>query len=352
MCRSSTLFLIIASWGSIAGLCGSGTAAASEPLAGDLDRRLQGEYLGRRDRAGATPYLGLQVVAMGDGQFEARLLPGGLPGAGWDRTSAMALAGSRNGDRLQLDAGQTRILIDPQGAVCLESGRVTHLRRIERVGPTLGAAPPPGAIVLFQDAVAQQLERAAVTKAGFLAPGTQTAFAVGDMRIHLEFRTPFMPSARGQSRGNSGVYIQERYEVQILDSFGLRGENNECGALYKQQSPELNMCLPPLQWQTYDIEFRAPRFDPQGNKLSHARVTVLHNGEPIHWEREVIQKTGGGKPEGPEPRRMLLQDHGNPVEFNNVWLVELSPERCPPEASLDTSWGGQPPRLLRRRRRG
>jgi hypothetical protein len=144
---------------------------------------------------------------------------------------------------------------------------------------------------------------------------------VEDFRLHLEFRLPFMPYATGQGRGNSGVYIQRRYEVQILDSFGLEGVANECGGLYRQQPPDVNMCLPPLTWQTYDIWFTAARFDGEGNKTANARITVLHNGVPIHNDYEVVAKTGAGRPEAPEPMPILLQDHGNPVRFQNVWIV-------------------------------
>jgi hypothetical protein len=131
-----------------------------------------------------------------------------------------------------------------------------------------------------------------------------------------------MPAARGQARGNSGVYIQRRYEVQILDSFGLEGEFNECGALYRQTPPDINMALPPLVWQTYDIWFAPPRFAADGTtKLANARLTVLHNGVPIHWHREITAKTGGGQQEGAQALPIQLQDHGNPVMFRNIWIV-------------------------------
>jgi hypothetical protein len=144
----------------------------------------------------------------------------------------------------------------------------------------------------------------------------------GDHQIHLEFRTPFMPEARGQSRGNSGVYIQGRYEVQILDSYGLEGLDNECGGIYRVSRPRVNMCAPPLQWQSYDIDFRAPRFDAQGNKTANARVTVSHNGVPIHEDLEIPGQTGGGDASNfDKPGPLLLQDHGNPVQFRNVWVL-------------------------------
>lgn len=158
-------------------------------------------------------------------------------------------------------------------------------------------------------------------KAGSLV--SKAAFA--DHRLHLEFRTPFMPEARGQARGNSGVYIQGRYEVQILDSYGLDGLDNECGGLYKVARPRANLCAPPLQWQTYDIDFRAPRFDAQGAKAANARITVRHNGVLIHDKVELPGQTGGGEAANFEkPGPLLLQDHGNPVQFRNIWVAALA----------------------------
>ena len=117
--------------------------------------------------------------------------------------------------------------------------------------------------------------------------------------------------------------------MQILDSFGLNGEPNQCGGLYRQQSPDINMCYPPLAWQTYDIYFQAARWDGQGNKIRNARITVVHNGQPIHWNYSIPAKTGAGKAEGPQAMPILLQDHGNPVHFRNVWIevYEPVPER-------------------------
>jgi hypothetical protein len=131
-----------------------------------------------------------------------------------------------------------------------------------------------------------------------------------------------MPTARDQGRGNSGVYIQSRYEVQVLDSFGLEGEDNECGGIYSIAKPAVNMCLPPLAWQTYDIDFTAARYDEQGNKTKNARVTIKHNGVVIHDNLELPHGTPGRNAEGPGPDALFLQDHGNPVAFRNIWAVE------------------------------
>ena len=144
-----------------------------------------------------------------------------------------------------------------------------------------------------------------------------------DHKIHLEFRTPFMPKARGQGRGNSGVYVQGRYEVQVLDSYGLEGKDNECGGIYKVAAPRVNMCAPPLQWQTYDITFRAARLGPDGAATARPRITVLHNGVMIHEDLEIPTPTGGAARTGLEASGpILLQDHGNAVRYRNVWVVE------------------------------
>jgi hypothetical protein len=132
-----------------------------------------------------------------------------------------------------------------------------------------------------------------------------------------------MPEAEGQHRGNSGVYLQERYEVQILDSFGQPSTIDGCGALYKQRRPDVNMCLAPGVWQTLDLDFRAPRYDAQGNKRSNARITVLHNGVVIHHVVELPTKTGAGRSEGPDPRPILLQSHDSEVVFRNIWIIKL-----------------------------
>jgi len=148
-----------------------------------------------------------------------------------------------------------------------------------------------------------------------------------DFRMHIEFKTPQMPpNVRGQGRGNSGVYIQRRYELQILDSYGLEAMKNGCGSLYKQRAPDKNVCKKPGEWQSYDITFRAARFEGQGKnakKVENARITVVHNGVVVHDDVELRNKTGAGRPEGPEPGPILLQDHGNKMEFRNIWIEPL-----------------------------
>lgn len=294
------------------------------------DFLLQGEYAGWAylSNRGAE-HTGLQIVALGDGKFDAVRYRGGLPGAGWDRATKSKLSGNIEEGRLFLANEDGGFIVGNGVAVAVDrAGReLGRLPRVTRSSPTMGLAPPTNATVLFAGGPTDNLEKSKLSPEGLLMPEVLTKMPVGAFHLHLEFRTPFMPTARGQSRGNSGVYIQRRYEVQILDSFGLDGVFNECGSLYRQTPPDQNMCLPPLTWQTYDIWFTPPRFIADGQaadgptKIANARITVLHNGVPIHWHREITGKTGGGRPEAPEPLPIQLQDHGNPVVFRNVWIV-------------------------------
>jgi hypothetical protein len=300
-------------------------AAATDPALADADFTWQGEYAGPILLPGyGSMQHGLQVVALGRGKFDGVLYAGGLPGSGWDKTVPQKLSGQLADGKLTLSGERNQIAIARNVARVLDqSGReLGRLIKTERVSATLGLQPPHNAIVLFDGKESEELPKAKIAPDGLLLAGVTTKLPVNAFRLHLEFRTPYMPQARGQARGNSGVYIQQRYEVQILDSFGLEGVENECGSLYRQTRPAQNMCLPPLAWQTYDIWFTPPKFAEDGKtKTENARITVLHNGVAVHRHREITAKTGGGKVEGPEALPIVLQDHGNPVTFRNIWLV-------------------------------
>ena len=155
-----------------------------------------------------------------------------------------------------------------------------------------------------------------------LMEGATSKELFGSFKLHLEFRLPFKPHARGQARGNSGLYMQGRYETQILDSFGLEGKNNECGGVYSISDPSVNMCLPPLVWQTYDVDFTAAKYDDSGKKTENARMTVLLNGVKVHDNLELPRGTTAHPvKESPEPGPVYLQNHGNPVRFRNIWVL-------------------------------
>lgn len=144
----------------------------------------------------------------------------------------------------------------------------------------------------------------------------------GSFKLHVEFRVPYEPGAGGQGRGNSGVYLQGRYEVQVLDSYGLKSGKNDCGAIYNVAAPKENACKAPTVWQSYDIEFTAPKFE-NGKKTEPAKVSVSHNGIVIHENVSIpVDNTTsglGGDPATPGP--ILLQDHGHPVQYRNIWLL-------------------------------
>lgn len=291
----------------------------------DDDFAVQGEYVGvLRTPEGRAQTTGLQVVARGNGEFIAVEYVGGLPGNGGTAENRRKLSGARSDGTVALTGEGRRIeIVGFWATVRDEAGReLGRLRKHHRLSQALWAAPPPGAIVLFDGHGAEKFAKGMTTPDGLLNIGADTKQAFGDFTLHLEFRTPYMPKARGQARGNSGVYIQGRYELQILDSFGLDGLNNECGGIYTRQAPLVNMCFPPLSWQSYDIDFTAARFDASGTKIAPARITARHNGVVIHQDYEIPGKTGAGAPEGPEPRPIRLQDHGNPVHFRNIWIVD------------------------------
>lgn len=206
-----------------------------------------------------------------------------------------------------------------------------ELRRVTIASPTLGAASPEGAVVLMDGTDLDAWERHPlkwnlVDEGAMEVCGSSllTKQTFGSCKLHLEFRTPFQPKDRGQGRGNSGVYVQGRYEVQVLDSFGLDPADNLCGGIYKLAVPLVNACLPPLSWQTYDMTFHAPKFDAAGQKIRDAKITVLHNGIVIHDAVTLAHATPGGVSEaeaatGP----LLLQDHGNAVRYRNIWVQPI-----------------------------
>ncbi len=194
-------------------------------------------------------------------------------------------------------------------------------------------SPPQGAVVLFDGKDASGWTRmdgkpcSWVVKDGAIicVPLTfniRTKKTFGDQRLHIEFKTPHMPWAKGQDRGNSGVFLQGRYEVQVLDSYGIDPmKKDDCGALYSQIVPSSNACLPPNEWQSYDITYRAPKLEPDGKTVRKGRITVVQNGITIIDDHEIphtLRMNELGKP-GP----LVLQDHLCPVAFRNIWVLPL-----------------------------
>lgn len=304
----------------------------------DSDYAFQGEYRGwqrSRPSSRSSEPVALHVIALGEGKFAGTKYYGGLPGEGWFGGERYELTGEITGDVVTLRGDQYDVIVHPETAEIMtkDGRRAGELQKLRRVSPTMGVAPPPGAIVLFDGSNADHFKNGKITEEGFLMAGTETRDEYVDFRLHAEFRLPYKPMARGQGRGNSGFYLQSRYEVQVLDSFGLEGIENECGALYKTRRPDFNMCFPPLQWQTYDIDLTSPKFDEEGKKVTNMRISVWHNGVLIHNNAKIPSKTGAGKPETPTPLPTKLQDHGNPVVYRNIWIVPKSTSAKP-----DQSW--------------
>lgn len=302
------------------------------------DFQIQGEYEGSMDENRRLTKLGAQVIARGDGKFEVYFLPGGLPGAGWDGVTKRMFpaqaeqVGGKTVVKIQIKGGSATIRDEKLiGFEKGESDISYSLGRVVRKSPTLGAKPPQGAVVLFDGKNADEWERGKLVEKDLLSPlapgNIVSKKTFKDFKLHLEFRTPFMPYSTGQARGNSGIYLQDRYELQVLDSFGLKGVNNECGGFYQQADPKVNMCYPPLSWQTYDIDFRAARFDAAGKKTDNAVVTVKHNGVIIHEDLELKKETPGGKKETDTGGPLQLQNHGNPVYYGNIWVLEVKEEK-------------------------
>ncbi len=335
--------------------------AAADPKATDVwtdandptlpaDFAIQGEYSGDIDGA-AT---GCQVIALGNGAFQAVLLKGGLPGAGWDGKHRSLLDGKLDGSTATFKPaeGAKKYIAGPAAEFSATDkfppeghqpytatisggkfngksadGKSFTLSRLVRTSPTLGQKAPSGAIILFDGSNTEEW------KGGRLDDKTRLLNTDGkdivtkrkftNYAMHVEFYLPYRPAARGQGRGNSGFYQADLYEMQILDSFGLEGKNNECGGIYTLAVPKVNMCLPPLQWQTYDVEFTSAVVDADGKKTKPAVFTARHNGVLIHDKLELSGKTGGSRnePEG-TPGPIKLQGHGNPLQFRNIWIVE------------------------------
>lgn len=197
------------------------------------------------------------------------------------------------------------------------------------------AKPPKGAIVLFNGKdLSAWVSRDGKTPARWeitsdgamqVKAGTgdiMTREEFGSFQLHIEFNIPEMPGASGQGRGNSGVYLHGLYEIQVLDSYQNETyAKGGCGAIYGIKDPDKNVAKPPGQWQTYDITFIAPKFDADGKVIANPRVTVRWNGVLVHDNVEIPRVTLGGidnkmRRTGP----ILLQDHGSPVKYRNIWI--------------------------------
>lgn len=208
-------------------------------------------------------------------------------------------------------------------------GQRFELEKIVSKSPRAGARPPKGAVILlpFKEGAKPDLSgwtntewkarNDGVMESAKGKGANKTKREFGDIKqLHVEFKLPLEPTGRGQHRANSGVYVLDAYEVQVLDSFGLVHTSGDCGGLYGIARPKVNASLPPLTWQTYDITFRAARMDDNGNVKELPEITVIHNGVKIHDKQQIPKNRH--RTRGP----IQLQDHGHSIQFRNIWLVE------------------------------
>ncbi|MEX2216112.1 MAG: DUF1080 domain-containing protein [Phycisphaeraceae bacterium] len=342
--RSLSLILIIAILPALAQAKSPWTSADDPEL--PVDFKLQGEYTAEK--------IGAQVIALSNGAFQVVVLPGGLPGDGWDGKNKILLEGALDGEKVALKAAEgkkkylgnsaaefsatrqfppvgqkawTGVISDGTLTLSTDDGKTLTLKKTIRKSSTLGAKPPTGAIVLFDGTSKDEWNGGRLdAKTKLLNTDGQditTKRKFNSYTMHLEFMLPFKPEGRGQGRGNSGFYQVDMYEVQVLDSFGLDGVNNECGGIYSKQDSLVNMCYPPLSWQTYDVDFTNAAVDAAGKKTKGAIITLKLNGVLVHDKYEITGKTGGARqePEG-TPGLIRLQGHGNPLQYRNVWIVE------------------------------
>lgn len=284
------------------------------------------------------PFLGAQIIALGKDVYQINLLP-----ALDHRCEPYAVVEVPVKDgKLTFTSGKYYGTVSESGF----SGGKTEgdpkksatfsMARVVKSSPTLGRKAPENAVVLFDGTNLDAWTKAEAGGWGIVdgllmpvSPEADELVSVDqfkDAQLHIEFRLPYLPEARGQSRGNGGVFLQDEYEVQVLDSFGLPGYFRECGAFYKVSAPKVNMCRPPNEWQTYDIDFTAPKFDSQGKQTANARMTVNHNGTLIHTDEEIPFLPTNSykdriKPHPRGPGHIRLQAHHNHVQYRNIWLV-------------------------------
>ncbi|TWT65871.1 3-keto-disaccharide hydrolase [Crateriforma conspicua] len=332
MRRSTALLLICLA----ASLVASGSATAQQdsppqkeafltPPADSPDYRLLGEFVGSvTDPSGDDQTLGLQVRPVGNRDFDGLLFSGGLPGQDGHDPDGTRVEGLRSGDLMILTGTDKVFVLDAdQCRVMSVDGQVLgQLRRIKRASPSLSAKPPADAVVLFDGTGTDQFKPGAMDDDGFLKVGADMLPLFQDFDLHLEFKLPYMPKSDSQARGNSGIYIHSRYECQVLDSFAQPRLFNGCGAIYRFKAPDLNMCLPPLVWQTYDIRFTAARWNADGSKRRNARISSWLNGVKVQDDVEVVDKTGHGQPEGPTLLPTKFQNHSDPVLYRNIWIID------------------------------
>lgn len=291
--------------------------------------KVMGAYSGTCALPNERPALAeADVIALGDGLYKAVIRVQN------SQKTSFEIQGKEEGNKTLFTHEMWTASIKDQVFEGLHKhkGEFT-LIRYEPKSPTVGMKPPKGATVLlpYEEGKPADLN-AWRNKSWKLLPdgsvqvtkgGNKTVMEHQSGLFHIEFKTPFSPKARGQGRGNSGVYFSSRYEVQILDSFGLKPGMGDCGSIYSIAVTRKNMCYPPGVWQTYDVIYQAPKKRPD-NTFEPALLTVFHNGVMIHEAQPASHPTTASpEKENGEKGPLFLQDHGNPVCYRNIWYLRL-----------------------------
>lgn len=312
-------------------------AAIAILAAGTTAQAFMGEYTGTfyADSQVQVPAKAV-VVAEAEDHYRIRIETTSV-GAGRDgasvevyghKSGVECLIGDRSGGYHW--GGQIK---DGHLSIRSEYGQHFELDKIVRKSPKEGLKPPADAVVLLAYEKGIKPDLSAWTNQQWKAldsgtmqvskGATRTKERFGDIKhLHLEFWLPLEPLNRGQGRCNSGMFLNDIYEVQILDSFGLVETSGDCGGLYNFKRPDANASLPPLTWQTYDVEFCAPRLNGDGSVKEAARITVYLNGVKIHDNVELPHGTANPNAEQKATGPIQLQDHGHPIRFRNIWLVK------------------------------
>ncbi|MGI5254526.1 family 16 glycoside hydrolase [Actinacidiphila glaucinigra] len=295
---------------------GFGTPGATATF--DVDAPKKGTYdVGLRYANGPHPFTGTKTIGVSVNGGQP--LRTSLPSTGaWNRWSTRS-------ERLELRKGRNTITYTygPE-----DTGHVNlDMIEVRRPGGRVDLFSGGSVATAWQHTDGRSVEwpHSAEESIEVCCGDIRTKQAFGDFRLHVEFRVPKLPDdVTGQDRGNSGIYLQDRYELQILDSFGVAQlASNEAASIYNKKAADLNAATAPETWQTYDIVFRAARFDAAGSKTDDARITVVWNGRKVHDDVAVDGPTGGGDAESAAAGAIRLQDHGNKVRFRNLWIEPL-----------------------------
>lgn len=323
-------------------LAGGVVLSQGEPTAGSPDAAdfaVQGEYVGTIDESGQRQRYGVRVaITPTAGEFKAIAFRGGLPGDGWDRKFtdpkiprlAEWTGQTRDGRTVfpRFLAGSAALGDGVLTVLSAEGAKIGELKRIVRHSPTLGAKPPAGALVLFDGSSLDHFlpPRAKISEDRLLMVGARTKRSFTDFFLHVEFRAPYL-----RSPGHSAVFLQNSYHLAVAGrSFGAGSMSDlGCGGIRWVRAPDENMCLPPLTWQTFDIDYTAARFDSAGQVVQKPVVTVRHNGVVIHDRVELpdkppVYRGGGTDPLSPQGGPLQFQSHADDRHYfyRNIWIVE------------------------------